>query len=102
MKQVINGRLFDTETAEKVAYADNDLPASDFNNWDETLYITRKGQYFLHGRGGPLTRYRRPVGNGWTGGEAIRPMTEGEARTWCEERLINADLIARYFRIEEA
>lgn len=28
--------------------------------------------------------------------------TETEARTWCEDHQINADLIARYFTIEEA
>lgn len=103
MKRVIDGRLFNTETAEKVAHDDNGLPVNDFASWRETLYITKKGQYFLHGRGGALTRYREPVGtNGWTDGQAIVPLTETEARTWCEEHQINADLIVERFKIEEA
>ncbi|MCB1819600.1 MAG: hypothetical protein KDI77_16905 [Gammaproteobacteria bacterium] len=102
MKQVIDGKLFNTETAERVAHDDNSLPVNDFNNWDETLYRTKNGRWFVHGRGGPLTRYAEAVGNGWTGGQEIRPLTETQARTWCEDHQINADLIARYFTIEEA
>lgn len=41
MKQVIDGKLFNTETAERVAHDDNSLPVNDFNNWDETLYRTK-------------------------------------------------------------
>ena len=102
MKQVIDGKRYDTETAERVAYDDNSLPVNDFNNWDETLYRTKNGRWFVHGRGGPLTRYAEPVGNGWTGGQEIRPLTETQARTWCEHHQSKAELIARSLTTKEA
>lgn len=49
MKQIINGKLYDTETADIVA-SDHYWDGS---NWDrkgrnEFLYKTKKGQYFIY------------------------------------------------------
>jgi hypothetical protein len=55
---------------------------------EETLYRKKTGEFFLHGEGGPMTKYARAVEqNSWSGGERIMPMTFAEARAWAEEHL---------------
>lgn len=85
MKRVISGRLYDTETAREVAgWSDRD--PGDFRHVEETLYRKRTGEYFLHGYGGPMTRYgeRERCGDGIGYGSAITPLTYDEAREWAE------------------
>jgi hypothetical protein len=102
MKRIINGKTYSTETAELVAEFDNGLPRSDFHCREESLYRTKKGALFLHGRGGGLTRWAGTYGNmrGW--GESIEALTESEALDWCERHTIAPDTVAQYFDIEEA
>jgi hypothetical protein len=52
----------------------------------ETLYKTAKGNYFILSEGGLFSRYHSsPDAQAWYGGSAIRPLTEQEALSWCEE-----------------
>lgn len=88
MKKVINGKLYNTETAKRLGYTFHGESRSDFRYYEETLYKTKSGQYFIHGEGGPMSRYSRAVGqNSWSGGESIRPVSEEAAQAWCEEEL---------------
>jgi hypothetical protein len=85
MKKIVNGKRYDTATAVEVESWSNDLPASDFRTCDESLYRTRNGAYFLHGKGGGLTCYARSaVGGGRCAGEDIVPLTPAEALVWLE------------------
>lgn len=96
MKKVINGKLYDTETAREVG-SDSYLYPRDFNHWVETLYVKRSGEYFLHGQGGPRSRYAVSVGqNSWEGGEKIIPLSFENARKWAEEHM-DADDYAEAF-----
>ena len=52
MKQIINGKKYDTETAERLACEDAGLPVNDFAYWCEELYRKKTGEFFLHGEGG--------------------------------------------------
>ena len=102
MKKVIDGLVYNTETAEEIA-SYSYLGNSDFRHVDETLYKTKKGKYFLAGSGGPMSKYAVPVGNsGYGGGEGIIPLTVEEAREWCEKHDIDTDVIIQEFTIEEA
>jgi hypothetical protein len=102
MKRIIDGKRYDTDTATRVACAESSCYRSDFHYWSEDLYRTPRGRWFIHGEGGPCTRWSRPVGtNGRTGSEGIEVLTVAEALEWCERREIDADLIAGYFEIEE-
>lgn len=104
MKKIIEGKRYDTETAERLAVWRNHHYPSDFQWCQETLYRTAKGSLFLHGEGGAMSPYSEPVGNnGRGGGETIRTMTEAEALEWLEERGL-ADEIERHFpdEIEDA
>lgn len=88
MKKIINGRRYDTDTAQKIAEWDCGRARNDFSYVEETLYQKRTGEFFLYGIGGPASwcAYACPTG-GYDGGEKIKPLTEEEARRWCEDRL---------------
>lgn len=102
MKQTIKGKIYDTKKATLVAEASN-YGGSDFRAWSEDLYLTRKGNWFLHGRGGPMTKYADHYLNRSSDGERIVPMTAEEAYAWCEEHQ-RQEAIDQYFKdmIEEA
>lgn len=87
MKKIINGKLYNTGTAEKVGLWSNGRSTRDFRCVYETLYRKKTGEYFLHGEGGAMTTYAENVGDmrGW--GERIYPMTYDEARSWAENKL---------------
>jgi hypothetical protein len=53
----------------------------------------RSKVYFLHGEGGPMTRWSVSVGqNQWAGGEDITPMTRDEAFAWAQEHLSPSEI----------
>ena len=87
MKRIIEGAKYDTETAKFIG-SDSFSNSGDFNHWSEKLYRTKSGKYFLHGEGGPMSRYSRVVGqNEWCGGEKIIPLDRAGAMKWAEEHL---------------
>lgn len=88
MKSIINGRRYDTGTAEELASWHNGCSSSDFNHCKETLYRTKSGSLFLHGKGGALSAYAESYegGRSFGDGSRIQPMTEDEAVEWLELR----------------
>lgn len=99
MKKIIDGKIYDTDTAARLAFWCNDLPDNDFNSLDETLFRTKKGQHFLYGNGGALTWCSQRSGNGSYGGKVIKLLSPSEALEWCENRDIRADLVAMLFNL---
>ncbi|MCI6548634.1 MAG: hypothetical protein MR415_08320 [Coriobacteriaceae bacterium] len=90
MRKIIDGKLYDTDKAQQVGepWGPAGLGTGDLDWLEETLYRKRTGEYFLHGEGGPRTRYAEPYGqSSWTGGERIMPLSYDEAREWAEEHL---------------
>ena len=102
MKKVVDGKMYNTETAEWIASYDNGLSRNDFGFCWEDLYRTKKGAFFVYGRGGALSRWSQSCGNGRCGGSGIEPLAEFEAREWCETHDVDADTITKYFTVEEA
>lgn len=98
MKQIIDGKVYNTETAELIGeWYTGGIGQGDFNYMAEDLYKTKSGAYFLAGEGGAMTRYSRSAGNNTTtGGSAIIPLTAEEALRWAERRL-DADTIEKEF-----
>lgn len=88
MKKIINGKIYSTETAKELARWSDGLSFRDFKHIEEVLYQKRTGEFFIHGAGGPASRYAvaGPSG-GWCDGEKIVPLTWDEAREWAEEHL---------------
>ena len=100
MKRVVDGKLYDTETAELIG-EDSFSNKSDFRYYDEALYKTAKGAFFLAGEGGAKTKYACPVENGATGGECLFVLSDKEALHWCEQHGVSVEVIAAHFEIEE-
>lgn len=101
MKKIINGKLYNTETAKCVGSDRYSYPR-DFHYWCETLYRKKGGDYFLHGEGGPASKYAEKVdSNGWSGGESIIPMNIDEAKKWAEVHLDVDEYIEEFGEPEE-
>lgn len=88
MKKIISNKLYDTETAREIASQSHGEGPRDINYCCETLYKKRTGEYFLHGEGGPASKYAKSTGlNNWTGGEMIIPLDYKAATAWAEENM---------------
>jgi hypothetical protein len=98
MRAIINGLRYDSDKATLIGEANYNGSSSDFQWWEAGLYRTpRAGRYFLAGRGGPMTRWARAIGdNGRTGSARIFPMELGEAREWAERYLTTAEVEAAF------
>lgn len=102
MKQIINGKMYNTETARKVGTYWNGISCRDFNYVEETLYKKKTGEFFLYGEGGANTGYSKSIGlNCWSGGEEIIPFTERQAREFAEKKLEIEEYIACFGEPEE-
>ena len=100
MKKIINGKRYDTETAEFCGSHEYGYPG-DFNYVFEELYQKRTGEFFLYGEGGANSKYREEISmNSWSGGERIIPLTEDEAKEWAEEYL-DAEEYEKLFTVAE-
>lgn len=92
MKKIINGKVYDTTTAERVGSWSNNHATSDFGYCSEELHQKRTGEFFLHGEGGPRSKYAVSQGNNdWGYGERIIPLTYEAAQMWAEEHLTSED-----------
>lgn len=101
MKKIIDNRRYDTDTAKEIG-CDGYSSRSDFGFWEETLYQKRTGEFFLHGIGGPASKYATTVGqNEWTGGEKIIPLSFENARDWAEKHLEADEYEAVFGPVEE-
>ena len=103
MKQIIEGKAYNTETAELIGTEHNGHHHGDFRRKSESLYKTAKGNFFLHGIGGAMTEYAEDYGDGRSGGSKLIPMSEKEAFKWAQLNL-DADITEKHFsqHIEEA
>lgn len=101
MNKIINGKRYSTDSAKEMA-SDSYSNYTDFHYWSETLYRKNTGEYFLHGEGGPMSRYAENIGqNQWTGGEKIIPLTVEAAQKWAEEHLTADEYESIFGEVEE-
>jgi hypothetical protein len=104
MIQIIDGKRYNTETATEVDDYSNGLGRNDFRCVEETLYLTKKGAWFIRYWGGAMTEYAESCGgNARCGGSGIKPITAEEAYEWLEAHA-NPELVEAHFadRIQEA
>jgi hypothetical protein len=90
MKKVIDGALYNTETASKLGAWDNGLMVSDFNYLSHDLHKTKSGKYFLY------------VDTCFSDRDHIEPLSPSEAAHWAEEHLDGDDYIKIFGEPEEA
>jgi len=101
MKKIINGKKYDTETAQLIGGAGYS-ERRDLYYWREVLYRKKTGEFFLYGEGGPNSKYSRKIGQcTWSGGEQIIPLTLDEAQEWAEKYLDAEKYEEVFGRIEE-
>lgn len=103
MKAIINKKRYDTETAEEITSEEANCGRGDFSWWAEALYRTKKGSWFLAGKGGPNSNYAVTEFGTTSGGEDIKPLSRDEVVGWL---IINKkyDVLDKYFgdQIEDA
>ena len=101
MKKIINGKMYNTETAKMVGEYDYSGP-SDNNYFHEELYRKRTGEYFIFGRGNAASKYAEhlPYG-GWVGSEEIIPLTYDRAREWAEAHMEVEDYEVEFGEVSE-
>lgn len=105
MKQIINGKRYNTATATLIAdISPTGYFLGDFRYEETAIYRTARGSWFVAGKGGALSRWAKSVGqSGSCGGAGIEAITADEARSLLEvHREIGA--LERYFSeaIEDA
>lgn len=104
MKAIIEGKKYNTETAEALGEGGSrpGISRGDFQWYEETLYRTKKGSFFLAGRGGAMTHYSRAIGGGSSGGSGIQPLSVDGAREWAEHHLDTDEYEEIFGATEEA
>lgn len=96
MKKIINGKLYDTETATYIGGYTYGTKR-DFSYVSESLYQKKNGELFLHGEGGPMSKYSESKGdNSWGYGEEIIPEAEFNAKEWVS-RYCDAETYVKLF-----
>ena len=101
MRAIIDGKQYDTDTAELISTFGMGNP-SDFRHVREGLYKTSKGKFFLDGEGGPLSAYAQSIAmNEWIGGRKLVPLSNSEALRWCEDHA-DPETTQEHFTVEEA
>ena len=75
MQRTICGKLYDTETATRVA-ARTVGAYGDPTGYEEILYVTPEGSYFLHGTGGEESPYAE---------EKLIRLSKKKAQEWEKE-----------------
>lgn len=103
VRAIIDGKRYDTETADEVAVHHSPHLPGDFYSFSETLYRTQRGRWFLVGEGNAASPYGTPVWDGRGPGERVMPFSDEEARDWLESRE-KYDALEAYFAkfIEDA
>ena len=96
VKKVIDGTIYNTQTATEVAKIWNGMSDTDFVFCTQGLYRTKKGSWFLAGIGGARSEY----GNGCGSGSGVTLISADDALKWLEKNNF-ADAAIEYFDISE-
>lgn len=108
MIMIIDGKRYDTETADCVYAWSNNHFVSDLGHRSKSLYRTKSGAWFLHHEGGAMSDMAVSVGsNEYGGSEKIEPVSEDDAFGFLQRHSDDADAmktIEKYFasRVEDA
>lgn len=73
---------------------------NDFKYFEEDLYQKKTGEFFLHGKGGGMTKYAIEVCGSMMGGEKIIPISLEEAREW-GEKYLEVEKYEEVFEVQE-
>ena len=107
MIRIIDGKRYNSETAEEICFAGNNLNPTDFRNLNAWLFRTEKGAWFIHGVGGASSRFSHNTGNGRCGAEDLQVVTAEDAQAFLEARVPHEPvraiaILEKYFQIQDA
>lgn len=95
MKRIINGKMYNTETAKLIKKYQTTTNHSDFNFRCEELYKKKTGEYFLY-------KYGFGVGAGYEWGEKIIIYSSQKAiKRWMEAYSTTDEYILEFGKVEE-
>lgn len=82
LRRVVNGKAYDTTKSRLVASIARHGSFPDFDSEHTQLFVTEKGNFFLAGFGGAMSRWRRRTrdDDGWVEGHGLEPIDHDEAR----------------------
>ena len=75
MRKIINRRVYDTDTAKQLSFKYVGK-FGETHGYEERMYLTEKGLYFIFGVGGSDSPYPK---------ESIKPITKEQADEWAAE-----------------
>ena len=64
MIKIYKGKKFDTATGEFLGNSQYSAP-NDLHYFNESLYMTKAGEFFIHAEGGAASKYAKPIGQNW-------------------------------------
>ena len=101
MKKIINGKKYDTDTAEYMLGYVSD--SGDLAYTKEDLYRKKNGEYFIVGEGGPKSKYRivRYEGCYYSGGPNVIPISESQAKEFVEIHGVAEEYERIFGKVEE-
>lgn len=100
MQKIIGGKRYNTETAKYIGSAQSNCGVTDFKYFEESLYLKKTGEFFLHGEGGPASKYAKEFDGSMWGDEKIIPLSQEEARDW-GEKYLEVEKYEEVFEVEE-
>ena len=102
-KKVIDGKMYDTATADEICRVSNSLGMDDFDFLDASLYRTDNGRYFIAGDGGAASVLGvvNADRSRMIGLNRIVALTEDEARSYVEKHA-DAETFENCFGAAEA
>lgn len=98
MNKVINGKMYNTETAKMVATWDNGLSSTDCYYDDEDLFQKKTGEFFL------WVRTLSPIFSFcdiYEPQRGIIPITIEQAKEWAEKRLSGDEYVKLFGEVQE-
>jgi hypothetical protein len=99
MKKVLSGHRYDTDKAKLIStFIEDGLSPEDETYYEERLFKTKAGLFFLYGKGNAGSPYSVPSGIGWKGSEEIRPLDDADAQAWIDAKVdMDADMYEDIF-----
>lgn len=102
-KYIIEGKKYDTETSKLIGSADGGgQSSSDGNYWQEKLYKSPKGQYWIEAEGGAMSKYGTRIDHStFAYGFSQYLISVSDAEVWACENMSNVKKVEENFNIEE-
>ena len=86
MQWTVDGKEYDTDTAEYVGRYKNTPYHNDTNFYEETLYRKKTGEFFLYGQGNSASKYAYiSPGGRRSFAQRIVPLTDEKAKEWMQQ-----------------